>query len=106
MGKAYELPAEIAELVNRVGRAEWGATAAHDADGHGQHVADSVRMTAAHFEQTEPQPMNGLYVEGTETVICHTGTSPNSAAIAQALTGAWNWLCDLAEKQPDEGQPA
>lgn len=93
------LPADVAELVNRIGRAEWGATDALDADEHGKHVADSVRITAANFDQTEPQRMQGLYVEGTETVICHVGTSPNSPAVARALAGAWNRLCDLAALQ-------
>jgi len=93
------LPADVAELVNRIGRAEWGATDALDADEHGKHVADSVRITAANFDQTEPQRMQGLYVEGTETVICHVGTSPNSPAVARALAGAWNHLCDLAALQ-------
>lgn len=93
------LATDVAELVNRIGRAEWGATDAVDADGHGKHVANSVRITAAHFDQTGPQRMQGLYVAGTETVICHVGTSPNSPAVARALAGAWNHLCDLAALQ-------
>ncbi len=40
--------------------------------------------------------MHGLYIKGTETVICHTGTSPNSGQIARALAGAWNHLRTLA----------
>lgn len=91
-----QIPQDIAELVLRVGRAEWGSTPAHDADGHAEHIAESVRLTAEHFGQTEPQKMSGLYIEGTGTVICHTGTSPNSPGIARALTGAWNWLHDNA----------
>lgn len=94
-----ELPIDIAELVIRIGRAEWGQTEAHDAEGHAAHIAESVRITADHFQQDEPQHMHGLYIEGTGTVICHTGTSPNSPQIARALTGAWNRLHDLALEQ-------
>lgn len=90
------LPEEIAKVVLEIGRAEWGQTHAHDADGHAAHIGDSVRMTAEHFGQTEPQHMHGVWIEGTETVICHTGTSPNSPKTARALTGAWNWLHDRA----------
>jgi len=96
---AKAIPPEIAELVLRIGKAEWGQTFAHDADGHGQHIAESVRKTDEHFGDRGPQHMHGLYAEGTETVICHTGTSPNSPTIAQALTGAWNWLHDQAQDQ-------
>ncbi len=91
------IPSAIRELVLSIGEAEWGQTFAHDAEGHAEHIAESVRKTAAHFGQTEDQHMHGLYLKGTETVICHTGTSPNSPKIAQAMTGAWNWL--LAECQ-------
>lgn len=94
----WELPEDIASAIRSIGKAEWGATARKSAEDHAADVANSVRLTAEHFGQTEPQPMHGLYVEGTETVICHTGTSPNSAVHAQALTGAWNWLHDRALK--------
>lgn len=93
-GSLAVIPFDIVETVLKIGRAERGATAPHDADGHAAHVRNSVIETAKHFDQTEPQPMNGLYVEGTETVICHTGTSPNSPTTARALTGAWNALHD------------
>ena len=88
------IPAEIAAHVRKIGKVEWGQTPAHDADGHGRHVADSVRMTAANFGQSEDQHMHGLWLEGTETVLCHTGTSPNAPKTTQALVGAWNWLVD------------
>lgn len=90
--KAGTIPRDLAELVVHIGKAEWGSTPEHDADGHADHVRESVRITAEHFGQTEPQKMHGLYVEGTETVVCHTGTGPNSPQIARALTGAWNYL--------------
>lgn len=96
------IPSAIAELVLRLGKAEWGQTPAYDADGHAAHVADSVRITADYFDQSGDQHMHGLYLKGTETVLCHTGTSPNSPTIAQAMTGAWNWLYEQckAEDRP------
>lgn len=97
-----ELPADIADHVLKLGRVEWGQTFAHDADGHGQHVADSVRATAAHFGQADDQHMHGLWLEGTDTVLAHTGTSPNAPKTTQALVGAWNWLVDQAARARGE----
>jgi len=99
-GEGGKIPADIAEHVRKIGKVEWGQTPAHDADGHGSHVADSVRLTAANFGQTEDQHMHGLWLEGTETVLCHTGTSPNAPKTTQALVGAWNWLVDQALALP------
>lgn len=93
------IPQEIVDTVLKIGRAEWGSVSARSAEEHGKHVEQSVRMTAENFGQTEPQAMHGLYIEGTETVICHTGTSPNSPINARALTGAWNALHDQCKAQ-------
>jgi len=96
-----KLPPEIAEHVLSLGKVEWGQTPAHDAEGHGEHVARSVRLTAQTFGQTEDQHMHGLWLAGTETVLCHTGTSPNAPKTTQALVGAWNWLVDQASASPE-----
>lgn len=89
------IPADIAEQVLSMGKVEWGATAALDHAGHIEHLAGSLRMTREHFNFDDvPIQMHGLYLEGGETVLCHTGTSPNSGPNAQALAGAWNWLHD------------
>jgi hypothetical protein len=97
---ASGLPADIAKHVLSLGRVEWGQTHAHDADGHGEHVARSVRLTAETFGQEGDQHMHGLWLAGTETVLCHTGTSPNAPKTTQALVGAWNWLVDQASTPP------
>lgn len=92
--RAVSIPRDIADQVLSMGRAEWGATASLDQAGHLAHLAESLRLTREHFNfEDTPVPMHGLYLDG-ETVLCHTGTSPNSGANAQALTGAWNWLYD------------
>lgn len=90
------IPPELAKLMIELGEAAWGATDPLDADGHAAHVAESVRITAAHFGQAENQQMHGLYVAGTGTVICHTGTSPNSPNTARCLTAAWNFMLSHA----------
>lgn len=100
------IPGDIAAHVRKIGRVEWGQTPAHDAEGHGRHVADSVRMTAAHFGQTDDQHMHGLWLVGTETVLCHTGTSPNAPQTTRALVGAWNWLVDQVEASTQGGAEA
>lgn len=90
------IPADILAHAAKIGRVEWGQTHAHDPEGHGAHVAESVRRTAARFQQTGDLHMHGLWLEGTQTVLCHTGTSPNAPMTTQALVGLWNWLVDLA----------
>lgn len=95
-----DIPSAIAEQVLSMGRVEWGATAEFDQAGHLEHLAESLRLTRENFNYEDvPVPMHGLYLEGTGTVLCHTGTSPNSSANAQALTGAWNWLYEQCAAQ-------
>ncbi len=101
MTETQTFPPEIIDVLRKIGKVEWGATAPATAEEHGAMTVNSVQITAETFAQTEPQPMNGLYAEGTETIVCHTGTSPNSANIARALTGAWNHLVDLVGPAPE-----
>ena len=81
---------QMAEAAIKIGKVEWGTTHALPAEGHALHVLESVKITADNFDQTEDQKMHGLYIEGSETVICHTGTSPNSPTHARILTALWN----------------
>ena len=98
-----DIPRDIAEQVLRMGRAEWGATAEKDEAGHLADFTSTLRLTREHFNYADvPVAMHGLYLDGTETVLCHTGTSPNSATNAQALTGAWNWLHDQCLAMKDQ----
>jgi hypothetical protein len=97
-GEPVAIPPDIAEQVLRMGRAEWGATEELTSEGHLAHLETSLRLTREHFNYSDiPVKMHGLYLEGTETILCHTGTSPNSPINAQALTGAWNWLHDQCQ---------
>lgn len=94
---SLELPRDVIEHLLKIGPADWGATEAMSAEKHGADTANSVRLTAAHFGQTEDQRMSGLYMAGTDIVICHTGTSPNSAKTARILTGLWNHAVQQAK---------
>ena len=40
------IPTDLAKLVINIGVAEWGSTHAETADGHADHVRESVRKTA------------------------------------------------------------
>jgi len=90
-----EIPSHIAEQVLSMGRAEWGATSEKTSAEHLADFENTLRLTRENFNLEDiPVQMHGLYLEGAETILCHTGTSPNSGANAQALVGAWNWLYD------------
>lgn len=94
-----EIPREIAEQVLSMGRVEWGATKEQTSAGHVADFAETLRITRENFNfEDVPVRLHGLYLEGTETVLCHTGTSPNSPGNAQALAGAWNWLVDQCQR--------
>lgn len=100
-GDGVTIPRAIAEQVLSMGRVEWGATAELTEIGHVAHLTETLRLTRKQFDcEDVPVPMHGLYLEGMETVLCHTGTSPNSGANAQALAGAWNWLFDQCSRLP------
>lgn len=90
------IPTDIAAAVLKIGRVEWGATDPKSEAEHISDFTDTLRLTCEHFGTEGPQRLDGLYVEGSNVVICHTGTSPNSGVHAQALTGAWNRLYDEA----------
>ena len=90
-------PADVLEFALKIGRAEWGQTDPKTAAEHAADMASTVEKTAAHFGQTELQSLNGLYIEGTGIVICHTGVSPNSPEISRILTGLWNMIYDAAQ---------
>lgn len=95
--ESVSLPEDVIEHLLKIGPADWGATEAMSAEKHGADTANSVRLTAEHFGQTEDQKMSGLYMAGTDTVICHTGTSPNSPETARILTGLWNHAVQQAK---------
>jgi hypothetical protein len=88
---------EMQRAALSIGRVEWGSTRELDAQGHADQTKTSVEITANNFEQDGLQKMHGLYVAGTETVLCHTGTSPNSPTHARIMTALWNHFVECAE---------
>lgn len=95
-----ELPDDIVESILYIGRVEWGTTHARTDEGHADDLRDTMRLTREHFDIVDEETtMHGLYLEGTNTVLAHTGMSPNSPQHARILAGAWNQLVDLAEDQ-------
>lgn len=93
------LPADIVAALISIGRSDWAATAAKSDEEHTKGFANSLRLTREHFNTEGEQELHGVYVKNSGTVICHTGTSPNSAIHAQILTGAWNWMLGIATAQ-------
>jgi len=96
----------------KIGRADWGSTGELSVEEHKAHLVASIENTAKSFEQTGPQAMHGVYIEGTNTVICHTGTSPNSPNHARIMAALWNRFVEearvasgeyaLAAEKPDD----
>ena len=92
-----KIPRDVAEQVMEMGRVEWGATAEQTANQHIEGFSNSLRLTREHFNLEDvPVQLHGVYLAGTETILCHTGTSPNSGPNARILVGLWNRLYDEA----------
>lgn len=93
------VPDELKAHIKNMGRIEWGATEIQTAEQHAQDMRRSVELTAKHFATGDQQQMHGCYIDGTDVVLCHTGTSPNSPNNARIIVGLWNWLIDQMEEQ-------
>jgi hypothetical protein len=99
-----DIPRDIAELALKLGEVEWGATAEKVAAEHVADFTETLRLTRENFDLADiPVQLQGLYLKGTETVVCHTGTSPNSATIARTLAGLWNTFLADARTALDQG---
>ena len=101
------LPDDIRDTLLRIGEVEWGATAPHDIQGHIEHLRRTLEITDSTHGQSSPTQMHGVYIRGTEIVLCHTGTSPNSPQHARIIVGAWNHLVQVSRNPVDDPpQPA
>tara|TARA_R110000764_G_C10926200_1_gene374463 strand:+ start:600 stop:923 length:324 start_codon:yes stop_codon:yes gene_type:complete len=90
MSRNDEVLKEMFAAALAIGPVEWGSTGELSISKHLEHTKASIKNTAENFGQTGKQSMHGLYVEGSKTVLCHTGTSPNSPTHARILTALWN----------------
>lgn len=105
MNNEFYIPESLQEQIIEMGRVEWGATEALTEAKHLEHLASSLKATREHFNFEDiPVRMHGVYLEGTDIVLCHTGTSPNSPTNAQIIAGVWNWLVDICEKNKNESK--
>lgn len=94
------IPPDLAKRMLEVGKIEWGAVANKSDEQHVSDFADSLRLTREHFGlDSGDHALNGCYLAGTETVVCHTGTSPNSATHAKIIAGLWNSVIDALNSQ-------
>lgn len=89
-----DIPENVAEHVLRLGRAQWGKVDAQPDATHVAEFAQTLKLTREHFGTEGDQELHGCYLDGTNTVLCHTGVSPNSPLSASILTGLWNKLHD------------
>ncbi|RVI91802.1 hypothetical protein [Sinorhizobium meliloti] len=100
MSKALELPDDIVDRLLAVGRVEWGTSLYQTDKKHVEDYSDTLRITREYFAtESEETAIHGVYLEGSNTVLAHTGNSPNSPQHARILVGAWNQLVDWAETQ-------
>lgn len=87
---AAQIPDDLKDTIRRLTEdgVEWGSTEAKSDAEHVAEFANSLRLTReSHSMDDGPRALHGVYTKGTETVVCHTGTSPNSAANARLITG-------------------
>lgn len=96
---SFSIPQDIAERVVAAGRVDWGRS---EPKPDAEHVADFTRTlaeTRSHFGMSGDRELHGLYLAGTDVVLCHTGTSPNGAIHARTLAGLWNALVESVERR-------
>lgn len=95
--EAFVLPQDVIESLLAIGPVEWGVSLTQSDEKHASDLLDTLRLTREHFDMpVEETGIHGVYLEGTGTVLAHTGMSPNSPQHARILAGAWNQLVDMA----------
>lgn len=97
-----KLPDEIVERLLDVGKVEWGCTDEQSDEKHLAQFKRTLELTRENFNTNGYRAMHGVYREGENVVLCHTGTSPNSGTHANIIAGIWNYFVDVAEKQKKE----
>ncbi|MEN6548925.1 MAG: hypothetical protein ABFE07_23010 [Armatimonadia bacterium] len=97
------IPQELRDHILEFGRVQWGATAERTAAEHIAGFEKSLRLTREYYNLEDvPVQMHGVYLEGSEIVMAHTGTSPNSGTRARIMVGLWNYIHDelTARREP------
>lgn len=101
-----KLPDDIIDSLLSIGYVEWGVTFSQADEKHASDLMDTIRTTREHFGiDDEETAIHGVYLEGTGTVLAHTGMSPNSPQHARILVGAWNKLVEMAKTaRPEQAE--
>lgn len=93
------IPDDIIERMMAVGFIEWGAVNNKTDEQHIEDFRDTLAITrAAHQMPNGLQSLHGCYLPGSSTIVCHTGTSPNSGDHARIIAGLWNSVLVLLYK--------
>ncbi len=85
--------ADILAAIERLtdARVEWGTIGGNTDANQVDWLAEDLRRTRERFDLgDEARDFHGVYLAGTEVVVCYTGNSPNSAAHARLITGLIN----------------
>lgn len=64
---------------------EWGEVPAKSDEEHCQDFAGSLSKTRQYFDLAGNLPLSGVYVPGSDRVLCHTGTSPTAGQRARFI---------------------
>jgi len=97
---SVDIPDELEARLLAAGPAQWGNTGAKPDIEHLVEFAQTLTLTREHFATDGDAELHGLFLDGTNTVLCHTGVSPNSPVHARILTGLWNALhAELSKEQ-------
>lgn len=87
-----EVPDDIEARIKEAGPVVWGLVGPKSDEDHLTDFASTLRLTREHFATEGDVELHGLYLDGTEIVVGHTGVSPNSPVHARILVGLWNAL--------------
>lgn len=95
---SIDIPNDLETRIRAAGPVQWGQTGAKPDAEHLAEFATTLSETRKYFATEGDAELHGLYLDGTNFVICHTGVSPNSPLHARILTGLWNALHDQLGK--------
>jgi len=97
-----EVPEDIEKRLLDAGLVVWGAVGPKPDSEHLADFASTLELTRQHFGTEGDAELHGLYLDGTDIVLGHTGVSPNSPLHARILVGLWNAL--HGELSKDSGE--
>lgn len=85
-------PDDLRQRILELGPVEWGAVGPQIAEKHIHDFIDTLEITRKEFNLPVKTELHGVYTEGENKIVCHTGTSPNSASHARIIVALLNWL--------------